>query len=135
MRGSLVKLFVAGGVSTEWKKTSVFASMPPSFTPVLLLKLRMRPLIATMNWLGPAAPMESGGKEYSVSASVAPRKLMDATCGVIGAGCEPKPAGGHWMTLGESGLEGRFWKSGRRTRWDLRACWLAEVCRSRSMIS
>src|SRR2546427_6616363 len=79
--------------------------------------------------------MESGGKEYSVSASVAPRKLGDRICGVLGATCEPKLAGGHWGSFGESGFEGRFWKSGRRTRWDFGKRELAGACRSRSMMS
>src|SRR6266567_8277771 len=104
MRGSLVKLFVAGGVSTDLKKTSVFALMPPSATPVLLLKLRIRPLRATMNWLGPAAPMESGGKEFSVSASVAPRKFRARTCGALGEGTEPAPDTGKAATSGEPGF-------------------------------
>src|SRR5437867_4302564 len=119
MCGSLLKLFVAGGVSTDLKKTSVFALMPPSATPVLLLKLRIRPLTATMNWLGPAAPMESGGKEFSVSASVAPRKFKVRTCGALGPGEEPELETGKIGASGEPGLEGRFWTSGLSTGWVL----------------
>src|SRR6266436_2346320 len=115
MCGSLVKLFVAGGVSTELKKTSVFALMPPSATPVLLLKLRIRPLTATMNWTGPVAPMESGGKEFSVSANVAPRKFTARTCGALGAGAEPELDAGQIATSGELGFEGRFWTSALST--------------------
>src|SRR6266576_680742 len=119
MCGSLLKLFAAGGVSTELKKTSLLTLIPPSAKPVLLLKLRIRPLSATMNWLRPIAPMESGGKEFSVSASVAPRKFRDRTCGALGAGEEPGLETGKIGTSGEFGLEGRFWKSGRRTGWVL----------------
>src|SRR5438128_2564655 len=81
---------------------------PPSARPVLLLKLRIRPLRATMNWLGPAAPMDSGGKEFSVSASVAPRKFKVRTCGALGPGAEPEPESGKLGASGEPGLEGRF---------------------------
>src|SRR5437773_10884650 len=104
MCGSLLKLFVAGGVSTDLKKTSLLALMPQSATPVLLLKLRIRPLRATMNWLGPAAPMESGGKEISVSASVAPRKFKERICGALGAGEEPELESGKVATSGELGF-------------------------------
>src|SRR5690349_17895927 len=109
MRGSLVKLFVVGGVITEAKNGSVSVLRTPSATPVTLLKDRIRPFTATMNWLGPAAPMESGGNER-VSARVAPRKLMSVVCGVLGAGPEPVDVGGQFATTGESGFEGRFWK-------------------------
>src|ERR1051326_2918049 len=99
-----------GGVITELKNTSVLASMPPSFTPVFLLKLRIRPFSATINWLGPTAPIESGGKENSVSARVAPRKLKARPCGALGSGLEPEPEIGSFGTSGEFGLEGSFWK-------------------------
>src|SRR6516162_10917092 len=84
MRGSVVKLLVNPGFSTGWKKISLLASRAPSATPVALLKLRKRPLSAIMNWVGPAAPMVSGGNEDSVSARVAPRKLTEVVCGVCG---------------------------------------------------
>src|SRR5207302_5644841 len=119
MCGSLLKLFAAGAVSTELKKTSLLALMPPSAAPVFLLKLRIRPLSATMNWLGPAAPMESGGKEFSVSASVAPRKFRVRSCGDLGTGEEPELESGKVATSGEPGFAGRFWKSGLSTGWVL----------------
>ncbi len=83
IRGSLVKLFDAGGVMTVLKKTSVSTFITPSATPVLLLKVRIRPFTQTMNCEGPAAPMLSGGKER-VSVRVAPTKLVAVVCGLSG---------------------------------------------------
>src|SRR5258708_4776143 len=108
MRGSLVKLLVKPGFMTGSKKTSLLAFMPPSATPVVLLKLRMRPFSATMNWLGPAAPMVSGGKEFSVSARVAPVKFRPTVCGVLGERGAPFVSGGQIGVSGDSGLLARF---------------------------
>src|SRR5439155_23982079 len=84
IRGSLVK-FGETGVITEAKKLSIVVSRTPSATPVALLKVLIRPLTATTNWLGPTAPIESGGKA-PVSASVAPVKLVDGICAAAGTG-------------------------------------------------
>ena len=62
--GSVVVLWTTPfvrGVMTLLKKTSGSASRTPSVRPVFLSKLRSRPLTRMMNWVGPAAPMESGG--------------------------------------------------------------------------
>src|SRR6266403_5468896 len=59
MRGSVVKF--KPGVITELKKESVPVSIPPSATPVALLNERMRPMRAMTNWVGPTAPIVSGG--------------------------------------------------------------------------
>src|SRR5947207_5561792 len=84
IRGSLVK-FGETGVITEAKKLSIMVSRTPSATPLALLNVRSRPLIATTNCLGPTAPIESGGKA-PVSASVAPVKLVDGVWATAGAG-------------------------------------------------
>src|SRR5512135_3187777 len=84
MRGSDVKLLPTGGVITLAKNTSVLRFSTPSAAPVDFTKLRMRPLTATMNCVGPTAPIESGGKAF-VSASVAPVKLIDeSVCAALG---------------------------------------------------
>src|SRR5512143_2330806 len=57
MCGSLVPL-----ERTVAKKLSVVAFRKPSATPVALLYDRIRPLTTAMNCVGPAAPIESGGK-------------------------------------------------------------------------
>src|SRR3954463_347575 len=104
MRGSLVKLFTTGGVMTELKNTSGFASITPSAVPLVLLKVRIRPFTATMNWDGPTAPMLSGGKA-PVSPSVAPRKFAPVVCGVFGLiGGSPASGIGKIGVFGESGL-------------------------------
>src|SRR5438874_1755856 len=87
IRGSLVK-FGETGVITEAKKLSIVVSRTPSATPLALLNVRSRPLTATTNWLGPTAPIESGGKA-PVSASVAPVQLVDGGWATAG------PAPGH----------------------------------------
>src|SRR5439155_630983 len=84
IRGSLVK-FGETGVITEAKKLSIVVSRTPSATPLALLNVRSRPLTATTNWLGPTAPIESGGKA-PVSASVAPVKLVEGVWATAGAG-------------------------------------------------
>src|SRR5688572_14748336 len=52
----------SGGVMTEAKNTSGSALITPSATPVVLLKVRIRPLMNTKNCVGPTAPSVSGGK-------------------------------------------------------------------------
>src|SRR5438477_810259 len=84
IRGSLVK-FGETGVITEAKKLSVVVSRTPSATPLALVNVRSRPLTATTNWLGPTAPIESGGKA-PVSASVAPVKVVEGVWATAGAG-------------------------------------------------
>src|SRR5947209_20407424 len=84
MRGSLVKFRATdalSGVITELKNTSGSTFSTPSATPVDLLNERKRPLIATMYWLGPMVPIESGGNAPPVSESVAPVKLVLIACG------------------------------------------------------
>src|SRR5205814_6592754 len=103
MRGSLVKLFDAGGVITDWKKTSLSKFSTPSATPVFLLKLRMRPLSAIMNCVGPTVPIVSGGKAL-VSASVAARKLVPRVWGLAVAALSELSGGGELRTSGESGF-------------------------------
>ena len=80
MRGSLVL-----SLRTELKKTSGSTFSAPSASPVVLLKLRNRPFTVTMNWVGPTAPMVSGGTNPGVSEIVAPVKLVPIVCGVEGA--------------------------------------------------
>src|SRR4030095_5234918 len=90
MRGSLVKLLVTGGVITELKNTSGFTSSTPSAVPVALSKERIRPLTATMNWDGPAAPIEAGGNAW-VASSVAPVKLSAEDWPGAAPGSSPGP--------------------------------------------
>src|SRR5438552_9093550 len=80
-----------GGVITELKKLSVVVLRTPSAPPVLLLNVRTLPLMTTRNWVGPTAPIESGGNPLA-SASVAAVKLNPTVCesGEIG---EPGGAG------------------------------------------
>src|SRR6266567_8288240 len=68
-----------GGVITELKKLSVVVLSTPSAAPVLLLKVRTLPLMTTRNCVGPAAPIESGGKPLA-SARVAAVKLKPTVC-------------------------------------------------------
>src|SRR2546430_12307528 len=92
IRGSVVK-FGETGVITEAKKLSIAVSRALSATPLALLNVRSRPLTATTNWLGPTAPIESGGKA-PVSASVAPVKLLEGVWATAGAGAvraAPRP--------------------------------------------
>src|SRR3954451_18704466 len=70
------------GVITDAKKTSGSALITPSVAPVVLLKVRRRPLTKTTNCVGPTAPIESGGNA-PVSASVAPVKLVPTVCGAL----------------------------------------------------
>src|SRR2546421_172124 len=70
---------------TDAKNTSVSALITPSATPVVLLKVRTRPLTWTTNCVGPAAPIVSGGNA-PVSLSVAPVKFgVETVCGASGA--------------------------------------------------
>src|SRR5690349_11933119 len=116
MCGSLVKLLAAGGVITEAKKLSIVVLSTPSAAPVVLSKERRRPLMATMNCVGPTAPIVSGG--YApVSARVAPVKLMAVVCGPSGwaaIGCRARPAG-HWAAFTAAEFCARWVRSGRRT--------------------
>ena len=91
-----MKLATIGGVTgviTEAKNTSGSALSTPSATPALV-KERMRPLTKTMNCVGPAVPIESGGKA-PVSVSVAPLKERAVvwTCSVIGTSAFPSAGG------------------------------------------
>src|ERR1051325_3484406 len=108
MRGSLVKLFDIGGVITDWKKISVSTLSTPSAMPVLLSKLRIRLLMATMNCVGPAAPMVSGGK--ALSARVAAVSLTPVVCGLSTRGAAAAASGGQVATFGASGLGRTSWK-------------------------
>src|SRR5438093_534592 len=72
------------GVSWLAKKMSVVTSRIPSGVPASLSNERMRPLTATMNCDGPTAPIESGGMNPE-SLVLAPRKLVDALCAIVGA--------------------------------------------------
>lgn len=65
------------------KKLSVVVSSAPSTAPVLLLNVRIRPLTPTRNWVGPAAPIESGGMSPE-SLKVAPRKFVVTLWGARG---------------------------------------------------
>src|SRR3989442_2389059 len=110
MRGSLVKLFDTGGVIADAKKTSVSTLSTPSATPVVLLKLRIRPLSAMMNWVGPTVPIVSGGKAL-VSKSVAAVKLIPTVCGLAVVPLSELSGGGELGTAGQSEFGSEYWKS------------------------
>ena len=101
------------GVNTEAKKTSGSALRTPSAAPALV-KERMRPLTKTMNWVGPAVPMESGGKA-PVSVSVAPSKVVTARCwrgATADSAARPGSGAGYLETGKAPGLCGRWLRSG-----------------------
>src|ERR1700682_5726827 len=83
-------------------------SMPPSAAPVVLLNDLIRPLTMTMNWLGPTAPLVSGGINGE-SALVAPRSWVPTVWAARGdrvpdAGC----GSGVAVSLREAGFGRRF---------------------------
>src|ERR1041385_2912667 len=90
MRGSVVKF--KPDVITDAKNASVPTLMPPSARPVALLNERTRPLSATMNCLGPNAPIVSGGQPEQ-SAKPAAVKFEFTVCAASGesAGGVPDP--------------------------------------------
>src|SRR5436309_9153294 len=100
-----------GGVITELKKLSVVVLSTPSAAPVLLLRVRTRPLMTTRNWFGPTAPIESGGNPLE-SARVAAVKLIPSVCALAGGGGGPGRSGlsgtgsgkGHRAASGDSGF-------------------------------
>src|SRR5215470_6785499 len=75
----------------------------PSASPVVLLKLRNRPFTVTRYWVGPTAPIESGGTNPGVSAIVAPVKFVPRVCGVESVVNADGAPPGSWDTLGERG--------------------------------
>src|SRR5438132_5439943 len=137
MRGSEVKLLLAGGVITELKNKSVSVSRTPSATPVDLLKVRIRPLTATMNCVGPTAPMVSGGKA-AVSVRTAPVKVVPIVCGARGAGfwgslANAVAAAGDCASLVDRGFWGRSCRL-RTCRGEIRGVRRGGVTACRAMI-
>src|SRR3989441_3685099 len=96
-----------GGLIPELKKLSVVELRPPSASPVFLLNVRPLPLMTTRNCVGPAAPIESGGKPLA-SARVAAVKLNPTVCesGEIGEpGVTGFPANGPLGSQRAGGVE------------------------------
>src|SRR2546422_6124227 len=110
---------VLEALRTEVKKTSVVVFMTASATPVVLLNETVRPLTATMYWLGPTAPSQSGGNELVglVPLNVAPVKLTPTVCGLKTRNARPSGdglvmswfpgLGGIDATCGDAGFCGR----------------------------
>ena len=119
----------ATGVSTEEKKVSRVAFSWP--TAPALLNTRMRPLTPPRNWVGPTAPMLSGGTNWESAASVAPVKLLPTESFGPVASAAPSFVSG--VEAGESGF-GRRCRSASSSGRSIRAC-EAPFARCSSMIA
>src|SRR6478735_11219902 len=125
MRGSLVPALL-----TEPKNTSGSRFNAPSASPVVLLKLRNRPFTVTMYWVGPTAPMLSGGTSPPVSEIVAPVKLVPTVCGVEGALDGGAMPAGSCATSGDPGFSGRDCRKSPSSS----GFWCTGACPDRSAI-
>src|SRR5438128_1052989 len=102
------------GLLTPWelKKFAVVVFNAPG-APVLA-KTLMRPLTQISIWLGPTAPMLSGGI-YPASDNCAPRKLVPTLCAVINGDSAvgpENPGAGDCAACGDAGLPERFLRFG-----------------------
>src|SRR5512142_2516440 len=123
MRGSVEKF--DPGVKTELKKLSVLALIAPSARPVLLSNERIRPLRAVMNWVGPTAPIVSGGQPEQSLKLAAVKLIVELTvCCPSGEIGEPEGvrtagaalAAGRALDAGGS-RRGATWRTWARPAW------------------
>src|SRR5258708_999696 len=116
--------------STGPKKVSKVTSKDPRTPP--LLKILIRLLVQTRNWVGPAAPSEAGGVTM-VAGAESPLKRVPATCGVSGPCDGPALRAAAWVACrtGAPALEPagrRRFGSSRRSAFGAALCSAARSC-------